>query len=188
MRRKWKNESGLSLVEMLAAVAVLIMLVLLLTTGMNMALSTYRSIIAQSEVELLLSTAVDAVADELRYARDVREESGGFTYTSDTYGEGTQLVLDEDTGQIMANSALEFRLLSTGVYGRDASYKSYKICKVDAEEGALQPSIIHLNDLGGDPSEITFTIRMKVVDEDTGISASTPVGGVTVRCLNPGAS
>ena len=58
MRKKLNSESGLTLVEMLCAVAILVLLVLLLSTGMQMALRTYRDIVAQSEVDLLLSTAV----------------------------------------------------------------------------------------------------------------------------------
>lgn len=50
MRKKLNSESGLTLVEMLCAVAILVLLVLLLSTGMQMALRTYRDIVAQSEV------------------------------------------------------------------------------------------------------------------------------------------
>ena len=108
MRKKLREEAGLTLVEMLAATAMLMLLVMLLGTGLQMMYNTYQTMIARSEVELLLSTAVDALADDLRYARNVEGNNGvhltsgakfsyangrvnddEFTYSSDSYGEKT---------------------------------------------------------------------------------------------------
>lgn len=166
MRKKLNSESGLTLVEMLAVVVILILLGLLLNTGLQMAMSTYRTIVAQSEVELLLSTAVDAISDDLRYARDVSVSGTGFTYTSDSFGVDAALGLNSD-GQIVAMvGGEEKRLLSTGAYGLNGAYqvKNIKI-------SYTQPN---------------FTIELTVATKDGAISAQTPDGGVTVRCLNPG--
>lgn len=171
MRKKLNSESGLTLVEMLCAVVILILLGLLLNTGLQMAVSTYRAIVAQSEVELLLSTAVDAVADELRYARDVSGSGGSFTYFSDSFGEEVRLDVDTD-GQIVAKKGEEEkRLLSTGAYGLN---KAYQVKKT-----ADDKEIVSWDKTAG-----TFTIQMKVETTDGKISAKTPDGGVTVRCLN----
>lgn len=161
MREKLNSESGLTLVEMLCAVVILILLGLLLNTGLQMAVNTYRAIVAQSEVELLLSTAVDAVADELRYARDVTTEADGklISYTSDSFGENASFGLKD--GQITVKDK---RLLSTGAYGLNGAY-------VVTEENM---SIKY--------NEPNFTIALKVATKDEKISAGT---SVTVRCLNP---
>ena len=161
MRKKLKGEGGLSLVELLCAVVILILLGLLLNTGLQMAVSTCRSIVARSELELLLSTAVDALADELRCARDVSGSGTGFTYTSGSFGADTSLAVEE--GQIMAKGR---RLLSTGVYG------AYRVAELTVTSG------------GGE--EVTFRIELTVETEDGRIRAQTPDGGVSVRCLNPG--
>ena len=162
MRKKLRGESGLTLVEMLAAVVVLILLGLLLNTGLQMAVSTYRAIVAQAEVELLLSTAVDALADDLRCARDVAEGGAdGFTYTSDSFGADTALTVVD--GQIMANGK---RLLSTGAYGLNGAYQ--------------------VKEMNISYTRPNFTIELTVETKDGGVSAQTPDGGVTVRCLNPG--
>lgn len=162
MREKLNSESGLTLVEMLAAVVVLILLGLLLNTGLQMAMSTYRTIVTQSEVELLLSTAVDAISDDLRYARNVAEDGAdGFTYTSDSFGENARFGLDN--GQIMVNGK---RLLSTGAYGLNGAYQVQEM-----KISYTQPN---------------FTIELTVATKDGAISAQTPDKGVTVRCLNPG--
>lgn len=172
MRKKLNSESGLTLVEMLAVVVILILLGLLLNTGLQMAMSTYRTIVAQSEVELLLSTAVDAISDDLRYARDVAEDGAdGFTYTSDSFGADTALDLNS-VGQIVARVGdEEKRLLSTGAYGLNGAYQVKKT--------AEDKEIVSWDETAG-----TFTIQMKVETTDGAISAQTPNGGVTVRCLN----
>lgn len=161
MARKWKDSRGLTLVEMLCAAAVLILLGLLLNTGLQMAVNTYRAIVAQSEVELLLSTAVDAISDDLRYARDVSGSGAGFTYTSDSFGADAALDLNSD-GQIVAKvGGEEKRLLSTGAYGLNGAYR--------------------VKDMNISYDAPNFTVEIKVVTEDETISAGT---SVTVRCLN----
>ncbi len=169
MRKKLSGASGLTLVEMMAAVVILILLGLLLNTGLQMAVSTYRAIVAQSEVELLLSTAVDALADDLRYARNVEADG---TYTSDSYGEGTTLGLDAE-GQLVAQCGTgEKRVLSTGAYGLNRAYRMSAV--------AEDKEIVTWNDASG-----TFTIELRVETTDGKISAETPDNGVIIRCLNP---
>lgn len=76
MRRKLAGHEGLTLVELLAAVVILILLGLILNAGLQMAMTSYRAMIAQSETELLLSTLADILADDLRYAEDVAAREG----------------------------------------------------------------------------------------------------------------
>ena len=192
MKRKLNSEAGVTLVEMLAAVVVLFMLGLVLLAGLQMAMRTYWTIIAQNEMELLVSTAVDALADDLRYAWNVVDAPGNaaartaFTYSSDSYGPGTYL--DWSTGKITAKSSSgsseSFQFLSTGAYGKDEAYMSYKVCQVDEKT----PIVDYAPKDPASGDEITFTIKLKVVladGSDETISASTPKDGVTIRCLNP---
>lgn len=178
MRKKLNSESGLTLVEMLCAVVILILLGLLLNTGLEMAVRSYRSLTALSEAELLLSTAVNAIADDLRYARNVTDEAGGVTYDSDSYGNGVRLDVDPADGQIKAYQGTAVdgkrvlkRVLSTGAYGAYV---------VDGMKVAILPK-----DPPAPTDEITFTIELTVKSKDGNVLAKTPVGGVAVRCLNP---
>lgn len=188
--KKIKSETGLTVVEMLAAVLVLVLLSLMLGTGLNMVMHAYETVVAQSEVELLLSTAVDAIADDLRYAWNVNDPAPaltgyeyvtGFSYSSDSFGEGTRLCVDSTRKKIVANSldGGEQQVLSinAGAYGSSKSYKEYSVddMYIDYKQ-----------------AENTFTIHLKVTD-GSGITASTPKfenqtaegAGITVRCLNP---
>ena len=193
MRKKINSEAGFSLVELMVVVGIMVLLGLMLTTGMRMALRTYQTVVAQSEVELLLSTVVDTLADDLRYAWDFKEGEGverenvkaQFSYCSDSFGDGTYLDLD-GSGQIVAknsDSPEGWRVLPTGAYGSKAAYMSYEVTDLKIIPNA-------------DPAtrEITFTICLTVAGstpDGTIVSASTPKDedgndlGVTVRCLNP---
>lgn len=176
--KKLRSKAGLTVIEMLAAVAVLVMLTLVVGAGLTMAIRTYESMIAQNEAELLLSSAVDAIADELRYARDV----DGTTYNSDSFGDGVNLMVAETgskwAGQIVArkSGSPDMPLLSTGAYGKvEDAYKKYLVT-------------LDIKNITSDGSEDnpTFTIKLKVqAEKDSAISAETPPDGVTVRCLNP---
>ena len=202
MRKKLREKAGLTMVELMAATAVLTLLVVMLGTGLQMVMDTYYTMIAQSEVDLLLSTAVDAIADDLRYARDIQRindniglginnaklffnagtnvEDYEFSYNSDSYGENTYLAVDGN-GQIVAKmngdpTGAGKQVLSPGTYGSGSTvtYKQYEVTELTIE--------LHKPD---GSKEITFDIHLKAAT--TGlrgkkISAET---SVTVRCLNP---
>lgn len=163
MRRKLAGHEGLTLVELLAAVVILILLGLILNAGLRMAMTSYRAMIAQSETELLLSTLADILADDLRYAEDVAAREGMLdSYFSDSYGEGTRLRLEN--GKVYAdgggNSGL--RVLPDGAYGLNGRYE------VDAMEIGYADRV--------------FTLKLSVKEKDGDIHAETEL---TVRCLNP---
>ena len=109
LRQKLKNSRGLTLVEMMAASAILILLALMLHTGLIMAQDSYNKMTSESESQLLLSTLTDLLAHELRYARDVD--------TSVNYGRHTTLSLNAETKQLEASGR---QMLSSGAYGNGA--------------------------------------------------------------------
>lgn len=165
MRRKLRANKGVTLVEMLCCVLILILLGLMLHTGIVMAAKSYRKMIAESETQLLLSTIVDALADDLRYAREIvteeeeDSETGGkrlVSYNSDSYGLAARLEIDEE-GQIAAGGR---KLLPAGVYANGAY-------KVQAMEIFYDGTC--------------FIMDLEAGEKDGVISAKTRI---TVRCLN----
>ncbi len=77
MKKKLRSGRGTTMVEMLAAVLVLIFLSMMLNTGLNLALNSYHRMISRSECQVLLSTAADTLINELRFARDMKIQPGG---------------------------------------------------------------------------------------------------------------
>ena len=117
MRKKRGDQRGFTLVEMLCATLILVMLALVTGVGLRLALRSYRAVRAESETQLLLSTALDALADDLRYARDVKTKAGPEgplldTYRSDSYGQGAALELDSEN-QLLAGGK---RVLPPGMF------------------------------------------------------------------------
>lgn len=158
MRRKLKEAAGLTLVEMLAAVAVLILLGMMLNTGMQMAVRSYRTMIAHSEVQLLLSTLANVLGDDLRYAQEVETGAGGqLTAYQDASGETVSLVIGPD-GQVYAGDK---RVLPPGAYGKGA----YVVRTMDISF-----------------ADGCFTVALEVGQKTEEISGERTL---MVRCLNP---
>lgn len=148
--KKLCAKRGVTLIETLAAVAVLSLLSMILGTGLLMAQKSYTKITEKSETQLLLSTATNVLANELRYAKDV-ETDGNLvkTYTSITYGQGTAILLKE--GMLFAN---EKSMLSTGAYGNGRYEISQLEITYDDTEG-----IFHVfMEVGGNLEESTQTV------------------------------
>ncbi len=131
MTRKWKDSRGLTLVEMLCAVAILVLLGLLINTGLQLAVHSYQDITAQEELELLAASLSDALADDLRYAKfpDTDDDGNLKNYHSERYNGGklhTVLSIGtggenggKDKGQLYAN---DYRVLPSGAYGSGGAY------------------------------------------------------------------
>lgn len=165
MRRKLRSEEGLTLVELLCTVVILMLLGLMLDTGLQMALHSYQDMTAQSEAQLLLSTLSDALANDLRYAREVGTDADGNleTYHSDSYGSGVRLKIDN--GQVKAGGK---RVLPAGAYGNGV----YRV----APRGGGTDGFLDVTYADG-----LFTVKLKVEQPNGTVSAETEF---TVRCLS----
>ena len=166
MRKKLRSAGGLTLVEMLCAVAILVLLCLMMNTGMQMAVKSYDRLTAESETQLLLGSLSDALIDKLRYAvvtdtdtlsiGDVRLENG-------------RIVVVEKSGTVK-------QLLPDGAYGTDRwEYDVELVKKEDGSEHQLY-----------EYEDGKFTVHFKIVwTKDESVSAQTPEGGLVIHCLNP---
>lgn len=170
MRKKWKSSAGFSVVEMLCAVAVLMLLCLMLNSGLSVAMKTYFDLTAEAETQLLLNSLTNAVAGELRYAYEV--SGTGDSTTSPQYNDG--LYLDWSSGQVLVNGGGDDKELipKEKDSGKGGAYKNgdYQVEKME---------------ITYDKDTSCFTLRLKVAWKDSGISAETPPEGVAIRCLNP---
>lgn len=167
MREKLNDTGGLTVVEMLCAVIVLVLLCLMLNTGLHMAMQSYRRITAASETQLLLNTLVDAIADELRYAHQVDADPDGNL----TYNDNSSLTISG--GQVLAGGR---ELVPKEKNGKGGAYHggTYQAMEIEGREF-----------LSYDPGTACFTLHLKVTWTGGDISAETPEEGVTIRCLNP---
>lgn len=153
LRNKLKSSRGLTLVELVAATAVLALLGLMLQTGLLMAQNSYTTLTGEAERQLLLSTLTDLLSNELRYARKVTTEEDGTLqrYTSPSYGINTTLTLNGD-GQLVAK---ERKVLSTGAYG-NGDYRLDR-CVITYSGGVFQVEL-EVSGRGGS-DETAFSVR-----------------------------
>lgn len=165
MKKKLKSSAGFSLVEMLCAVAILMLLCVMLNSGLSVAMKTYFDLTAEAETQLLLNSLTNAIAGELRYAHEVSGADDNPTYNG-----GRQITLESDKRVYVDGKELLPKEKSGT--GRGGAYKNgdYQVDEM---------KIVY------DESSACFTVNLKVSWQGSGISAQTPEGGVVIRCLNP---
>lgn len=162
--RKIRSRRGVTLVEMVAAAAVLALLALMLHTGLYMAQNSYTKMTEAAESQLLLSTLTDLLSNELRYARDVVTDDGTLQrYTSLSFGRNTTLALNAQ-GQLEANQRL---MLSAGAYGNG----QYRITDWEiAYSGGVFNVSLSVTGNGDAANTTTFSVRCLNADSDEGES------------------
>jgi prepilin-type N-terminal cleavage/methylation domain-containing protein len=167
MKKKLRSQKGMTFIELVAAVMIMSLLGLMLQSGIGLAVKSYRRMTADSETQLLLSTATSALTDELRYARDIKtnEDTTLNDFTSVSFGRHTTLSVSSD-GQLMVNAdsgSNGKRLIATGAYGNGAY--SISLCEITYDSA------------GG-----IFHVRLSVSDGESGETDTE----FDVRCLNSG--
>lgn len=178
MKKKLKDSSGLTMVEMLCAVAILVLLCLMMNTGLNMALRTYRGLTAEAETELLLSSLSDALADKLRYCVVTVDASDNYKSCSIGEIKAPDGKLPDGKLKVTVKNPADgtekdLNLLPDGAYGNpDGFYKGNY--QVTADPASLKDAY--------DGNTNSFGLTLTVKDVNLGI---TKTMGLTVRCLNP---
>lgn len=181
MRKKLKDTGGLTFVELLCAVCILVLLCLMMNTCLNMAVKSYRSITAESEAELLVSSISDALADKLRYCVVTVDKNGKYKETSvgpieeteDADGNVAVTAVTVDAGQLKVDGK---SLLPSAAYGASGDFSMGYIGTYEVEQVTGKPLVVY------DPGTNCFTVSFTVTAAKAGISKTTEF---TVRCLNP---
>lgn len=75
IKRRLKNKSGFTLAETLLAVLILLLVSVIVANGIPVARNVYNNVIVGANAQMLLSTAVTALRNELGTARDVKTGS-----------------------------------------------------------------------------------------------------------------
>lgn len=86
VKRKLNNKSGFSLAEMLMAVLILLMVSSIVATGIPVVKNAYEKVVLASNAEVLLSTAISSLRNELGTAQSIETPA---TESADTAKDGT---------------------------------------------------------------------------------------------------
>ena len=94
LKQKLKSRAGFTLAETLLAVLILLLVSVIVATGMPAAKNAYEKVVVAANAQVLLSTTVNALQDELATAWDVRQEPDSITYYSTNTGARSKIFKD----------------------------------------------------------------------------------------------
>jgi len=108
MRKKLRSSKGMTLTELLVALAVVSLIGMALTVGINNAVKVYRDATQLYESETLCGTILTCLEDEFRFGRNVQKETGTVegnpvekvTFDSRSFGNGVSVTVEDD-GKVM---------------------------------------------------------------------------------------
>lgn len=102
VKERIRNQAGFSLAETLMAVLILLLVSYIVATGIPAARNAYERVVIASNADVMLSTAVSTLRDELGTAWKVQNTKGkdGVTYFSADTGNRSKLYVDNN-GRIM---------------------------------------------------------------------------------------
>lgn len=94
--RKLHSDKGFSIAELLVAILILLMVSSIVATGIPVAREAYQKVILASNADVLLSTTISTLRNELGTAQDVKVDGTTITYYSPTRGAYSQIYLDDN--------------------------------------------------------------------------------------------
>ena len=92
--RKLHSDKGFSLAELLVAILILLMVSSIVATGIPVAREAYQKVVLASNADVLLSTTVSTLRNELGTAQDVKVDGTTITYYSPTRGTSSKIYLE----------------------------------------------------------------------------------------------
>lgn len=126
-----RRRAGFTLAESLIAVAVLAMFALSILSVTTVIFSSKNSMVEVNKCQMLASTVLLTVADEIRYGQNVRKDGEHIVVDSDNFGEHTAFALEN--GKIkVTNKTDSFDLLTDDYYG-SLYVSAFQIASVTAD-------------------------------------------------------
>jgi len=103
MREKLRSSKGMTLTELIVALAIVGLISISLSVGVSSAAKVYRDATRLSEAETLCGTILTYLEDEFRFSRNTRMEKDGETselvFDSQVFGKDVRVKVD-DKGRI----------------------------------------------------------------------------------------
>lgn len=170
--KKLKSKKGFTLIEMMACILTLVLIVLICTTGTNMAMKSYNESLFETNSQMLESTINTALGDVLRYASNVTESTVGgvttvkFTNTNYSLENGYIKIgmTEEDEGYLKlvvndSGSADEKYLISKKSYAENLYILNFTL-EYDATTGIFTGNYTIMSTIAAGMSRtVTFSYR-----------------------------
>lgn len=119
-RKKLKSKRGFTLAETLLAVLILLMVSTILASGVPAAKNAYEKVVLASNAEVLLSTTVSALRNELGTAKDIERNGTTLTYYNEARGSTSKIYKYVGTEDVSGVIMIQ-RYAKTGDIGVDSA-------------------------------------------------------------------
>lgn len=157
--RKLKNQSGFTLIEMLAVVLILVVLTMGMGQTMNAGVQIYRDAIFEADSATLAGILNNSLGDILRYSEDIVENPGTF---------------EDSSGSLIDRAVVGF-VFTNWDYGAEDAYFHIPVQAGGTSTGVLQmkslsnTDIIELVNSGSYPDLVISGFKVEYVKETTGL-------------------
>lgn len=154
MRKKLRSRRGFSLSEMLICVALLALMTAAGTTVSATVLNTRNDMMNVADAQVLASTLLESIANEIRYGEDVRFEdldgdrNDELVFTSATYGENTHFEVADNRVVALSDAIPDVGDIN-GKLLPDGAYTSLLVADLTFSTGS------------GDAITISITVRSR---------------------------
>ncbi len=171
MRKKLRSSKGMTLTELLVALAIVALIGVSLTVGISSAAKVYRDSTRLYEAETLCGTILTYLEDEFRFGRNIRNEPSTpgsdpkVIFDSQVFGNDVKVIIEDGKVKIGSNSvtpSTSFDLLGEGAYTSGLKVIEEK-CKI-SYDGNKQVTIKIA--VGPDDDNIYADHTVKVVPVD----------------------
>lgn len=166
MRKKLRSSRGMTLTEVLVALAVVSLVSMSLTIGVNSATKVYRDSTQLFEAETLCGTILTYLEDEFRFGRNIQGNESKVIYDSQTFGKGVEVFIgekDKDKGKVKIGKKetadSSFDLLGAKAYTNGLMVNK---CEINYAENLVTITIA----VGPDESSVYAEHMVKVVPVD----------------------
>ena len=105
MIKKLKNKAGMSLMEVMVALLVMVLLVVGMGTGMDAGMRVYGDATFEANGATLAGYLNTALTDVLRYAQDIKTDGEKITFTNLELGLRNAYIAPDANGILFINSA-----------------------------------------------------------------------------------
>lgn len=172
--KKLRNKAGFSLAELLIAILIMLMVTVIVAAGIPAARSAYLGVRRASNADVLLSTTITTLRNELGMARreDISVDSSNktITYFNQDRGAESQIFLSDDGKSIQfkrynKNSYAAAPLI-TGKAETDELNVTYATVTYDDESGIVKFEKLEVTPVsGGTPIASRDTVSIRVMTD-----------------------
>jgi Tfp pilus assembly protein PilV len=97
IKHKLGKDRGMTVLETLISMFILMMVTVVVATGIPTAANAYSKVLDSANAQILLSTAMTKLRDELETADNIKVDGTSITYTTNSYGE-SMIYLNQKSG------------------------------------------------------------------------------------------